>query len=67
MFLDDQRAASCPLQDQHLLPFGHSAPNLLTPYRKNKHKSVAREQRLKGAVGPGIWVSGFGKYPVEKF
>lgn len=39
MFLDDQREVSCPLQDQHLLPFGHSAPSLLTLCLKNKNKS----------------------------
>lgn len=38
-FLDDQREASRPLQDQHLLPFGRSAPSLLTLNLKNKNKS----------------------------
>lgn len=39
MFLKDQREVSCPLQDQHLLPFGHSAPSQLTLNLKNKNKS----------------------------
>lgn len=40
LFLDDQREMSCPSLDQHLLPFGHSAPSLLTWNFRNKNKSV---------------------------
>lgn len=40
MFLDDQREVSCPLQDRHLLSFGHSEPSLQTLYLKKKVRGV---------------------------
>lgn len=67
MFLEDQREGSCPLQDQHLLPFGHSAPSLLTLYLKNKSPwGGSKDSEM--LMGFGIlWVSDLGKYTFGKF
>ena len=55
MFLDDQKEASCPLQDRHLLLFGHSAPSLLTLYLKNKNKKASREGAKNSKIRVGLW------------
>lgn len=52
MFLDDQRAVSCPLQDRHLLLFGHSEPSLQTLYLRKKSGEWRGEGgSLKNAYG----------------
>lgn len=65
----DQREASCPLQDPHLLLFGHSAPNLLTALSsKQKTSQWGGSKASKVLVGLGLlWVSGFGKYTWRSF
>lgn len=43
----DQREASCPLQDPHLLPFGHSAANLRLLYLQNKKQASGEGAELQ--------------------